>query len=91
MSRSAPQEGVGDEIGFRTPSTEVASEIVTKIQKVVTPDLDDCVTMFRSITWINIGNENIIIVSVWQRRKDIVEFTRKRNTEGNDFSFWVCW
>lgn len=66
MCGSAPNETSGYKIGFCTPSTEVASEIISKIVEVASPDLDDCVTILGSVTWIDVRNGNLFIVSIWK-------------------------
>ena len=66
MSSTAPEESGTDEIGFCTSGTEVASEIITEIEEVITPNLNDCVTVLWSVPWIDVGDLDWLVVPVWK-------------------------
>ena len=88
---SAPKECWRNKVSLGCSRTEVASEIVTKIQEVLTPNLNDSVTVLWSITWINVSDNWWVVVSIWQWRINILELSSKRNTERNDFGLSVLW
>lgn len=44
--------------------TKITSKIVTKIKKVVTPDLDNTISILRAVSWIDTLDNKRFVISV---------------------------
>jgi len=87
---SAPKESICYIICLGRSRTEIASEIISKIKETISPDLNVCITISWSVSWIDVGYVTWFIISIWKGWVDIVEFTWEWHTHSNNFSF-VVW
>jgi hypothetical protein len=46
--------------------TEIASEVISEIKEVLAPNLNNSITVLRSISWIDAINDEAIVISVWE-------------------------
>jgi len=75
---SAPNVVFVDKVSFGTTRTEIAPEIVTEVKEVLAPDLYYGVSIFWSVPRINTLNHNLLIVSVWRARVDVIKSAGER-------------
>lgn len=79
LRRSAPNERVGDELRLRTLGTEVAPEVISQIEEVGTPYLNDGVTILGTVTRVKRVNSGRLVVSVGPGRVHIVKLAGERD------------
>lgn len=78
-------------MGLGRLGTEVAPEIVTKIQEVFTPNLNDSVSILGTISWIDGGHMQLVVVPVRHAGGCVIEVASQTHSEGNDFCKILDW
>lgn len=73
-------------MSFGTLGTEVASEIISKIDEVLTPDLDSSVAIFRAVSRVYASNYRLLVVSEWVAGVSVVKFACQTHCERNNLS-----
>lgn len=89
--RSAPDVVIVYVICFRTCRTKIASEIISKIKEILSPDLHHSVSIFESVSWIDPLNMQWPVISIWQTCMNIVELSCQRNLEINNLWLLFWW
>lgn len=86
---SAPKIPAVYKMSLSRLCSKVASKVVTQVDEVLTPNLNDCVTVFRTISWVDASDMKLIIVSVGQTAWCIVKVSCERYCQGDNLGMVI--
>jgi len=70
--------------------SKIASCKLVEIEKVISPDLNSCISIFYSISWIDSWNNGVFVVSESDGIFEVWEISSQRNRKGNNLVSSSC-